>query len=307
MFQVVKKLKSLKKHLNGLNLKNGSLFKRVVDLKEDLKAARANVDTHPHDSQIKMKVVEILKDYQEAVIDEEKLVYQKAKIKWLLRDGDRNSAFFNKVIKSKKHKNRILSILDVSGNEVEGDKIDVEFEVSDKEIKATMFDIDDNRSHDHDGYTSNFIKKAWLVIGTDLQNAKNVTDYRPIACWNVLYKCISKVLTNRIKSGLDTLVSMNQSAFIKERQIQDNIMVAQEVLKGYNRKGVAKRCSLKIDIAKAYDIVNRDYMLVLCYGNVESKNVIKKTLLELIQSSSGLLPNMNKSTIFVENIRRGIS
>ncbi|GJZ83002.1 retrovirus-related pol polyprotein from transposon TNT 1-94 [Tanacetum coccineum] len=66
MFQVVKKLKNVKKHLNGLNWKNGNLYKRVADLKEDLKLAQANVEAHPHDNQIKMKAVEILNNYQES-------------------------------------------------------------------------------------------------------------------------------------------------------------------------------------------------------------------------------------------------
>nr|GEZ08148.1 hypothetical protein [Tanacetum cinerariifolium] len=182
MFQVVKKLKSLKKHLNGLNWKNGNLFKRVADLKEYLKVAQANVNAHPHDNQIKMKAVEILNNYQEVVMDEEKLLYQQAKVEWL-RKGDRNSAFFQKAVKSKKHKNKILSVLDTNGNEVEGDKITMEFvnhfkkflgdahnvdniairdiftkkltsteanrmveEISNNEIKIAMFDIDDNKA-----------------------------------------------------------------------------------------------------------------------------------------------------------------
>ena len=41
-----------------------------------------------------------------------------------------------------------------------------------------------------------------------------VTDYRPIACCNVVYKVISKIITNRIKPALNYLVDVNQSAFI---------------------------------------------------------------------------------------------
>ncbi|GJR93739.1 RNA-directed DNA polymerase, eukaryota, reverse transcriptase zinc-binding domain protein [Tanacetum coccineum] len=79
--------------------------------------------------------------------------------------------------------------------------------------------------------------------------------YRPIACCNVLYKCISKILTNRIRKALKGLVDENQSAFISGRQIQDNIMLAQEFLKGYNHKARPKRCSFTIDVQKAYDTI----------------------------------------------------
>lgn len=81
-------------------------------------------------------------------------------------------------------------------------------------------------------------------------------DFRPIACCNVIYKCISKILTNRIKNGLSKIVSLNQSAFVPGRHIQNNILITQELLRGYNKKNGPKRCAMKIDIQKAYDTVN---------------------------------------------------
>nr|GFB24137.1 RNA-directed DNA polymerase, eukaryota, reverse transcriptase zinc-binding domain protein [Tanacetum cinerariifolium] len=44
-----------------------------------------------------------------------------------------------------------------------------------------------------------------------------------------------------IKGALKKLVQINQSAFIPERIIQDNILLSQEILKGYGRKNGAKR------------------------------------------------------------------
>ncbi|GJZ19611.1 copia protein [Tanacetum coccineum] len=73
---------------------------------------------------------------------------------------------------------------------------------------------------------------------------------RPIACCNVIFKCISKILTERMKKCLKKLVGQNQSAFIPNRKIQDNILISQELLKGYEKKGGAKRVALKIDLQK---------------------------------------------------------
>ncbi|GKB48717.1 RNA-directed DNA polymerase, eukaryota, reverse transcriptase zinc-binding domain protein, partial [Tanacetum coccineum] len=139
-------------------------------------------------------------------------------------------------------------------------------EVSDEEIKAAMFDIDGYKAAGPDGFTSCFFKKSWHLVSKDiclaikefLANRKilgeinatiialvpkvdtpdKVTDFRPIACCNVLYKCISKILSNRIKDGLSKVVSLNHSAFILGRHIQD------------------KRCAMKINIQKAYDTVD---------------------------------------------------
>ena len=148
------------------------------------------------------------------------------------------------------------------------DALDMVREVTDKEIKDDMFDIDNCKAPGPDGYTACFLKKAWGIIGKDIcdsikeffssgkllkevnttiltlipkvSNPKYVTEFRPIACCNVLYKCISKILTNRMKTSLDKLVNLNQSAFIQGRSIQDKILLTQELLKGYNRKVVQR-------------------------------------------------------------------
>ncbi|GJT20726.1 RNA-directed DNA polymerase, eukaryota, reverse transcriptase zinc-binding domain protein [Tanacetum coccineum] len=59
-----------------------------------------------------------------------------------------------------------------------------------------------------------------------------------------------------IKSVLNSIVDKNQSAFILERQIIDNILLTQELLKGYHCVKGPKRCSMKIDIQKAYATVD---------------------------------------------------
>ena len=87
-----------------------------------------------------------------------------------------------------------------------------------------------------------------------------VTDFRPIACCNVLYKCISKVLTNRLKDGLGDLVDENQSAFIPNRQISDNVMLTQELMRNYHLNKGPARCAFKVDIQKAYDTVHWGFL-----------------------------------------------
>lgn len=63
-----------------------------------------------------------------------------------------------------------------------------------------------------------------------------MTDLRPISLYNVIYKIISKVLANRLKLIIDLIISDTQSAFIPNRLITDNIMVAYEVMRFMKRK-----------------------------------------------------------------------
>lgn len=160
--------------------------------------------------------------------------------------------------------------------------------VTDAEIKEAMFSIDVDKTAGPDGYTSKFFKVAWSIVGSDVCDAVReffssgkllgefnanlislipkiqvplkVSDFRPIACGNVVYKCISKVITNRIKEGLTSLIDSNQSAFIPGRQISDNILLAQEFMKGYSWKRTVSKCAFKVDIQKAYDTVNWDFL-----------------------------------------------
>ncbi|GJX69516.1 RNA-directed DNA polymerase, eukaryota, reverse transcriptase zinc-binding domain protein [Tanacetum coccineum] len=269
--------------------------------------------------------VEILKEYKEAIEDEGKLLMQKTKIEWL-KEGDRNTSYFHKIIKSRHNKCRVDSICNEAGVRFEGDQVPQQFvkhfqdflgketivksiedrddlftctltddeactmikEVSNEEIKKAMFDIADVKAPGPDGFTACFFKRAWKVVEQDVCEAiedffangkllkeinstiislvlkvstpQKVSDFRPIACCNVLYKCISKILTERIKSGLEKVVNVNQSAFIPGRQIYDNILITQELLRGYNRKNGPKRCALKIDLQKAYDTVNWSFL-----------------------------------------------
>ncbi|GKA12810.1 RNA-directed DNA polymerase, eukaryota, reverse transcriptase zinc-binding domain protein, partial [Tanacetum coccineum] len=160
-------------------------------------------------------------------------------------------------------------------------------EVIDNEIKNAMFDIGDNTAPHPDGYTSTLFKKILKIVGDDVclaireffmtrkllggMNAtlislipkvstpNKVSDYRPIACCNVIYKCISKIITDRIKLTLHKLINLNQSAFIQGRVIQENILITHELLKVYDRKSNPSRCCMKIDIAKAYDIMDWNF------------------------------------------------
>lgn len=65
------------------------------------------------------------------------------------------------------------------------------------------------------------------------------------------------MLAERLKIGLPHCISENQSAFIKGRQILDNIVVAHESIHCLNKKRKGRDCylALKLGMAKAYDRV----------------------------------------------------
>nr|GEY73687.1 hypothetical protein [Tanacetum cinerariifolium] len=149
--------------------------------------------------------------------------------------------------------------------------------VTDMEIKAKMFDIRDDHAPGPDGYTSVFFKKGWEIVGKDICNSVRdfflngkllkeinytfialilkvstplrVNDCRPISCCNMIYKCVSKILTNWIIDGIKEVVSENQSVLITQELMHNN----------YQNKGPPK-CAFKVDIQKAYDTVDWNFL-----------------------------------------------
>jgi len=92
-------------------------------------------------------------------------------------------------------------------------------------------------------------------------NATRV-NFLPIALCNVLYKIISNVLTNKLKLVLLDPVGLGQSVFVSGRSISDNMILAQQLVRHYERKGVSPRAMLEIDVREAYYAVDWSFLIV---------------------------------------------
>lgn len=72
---------------------------------------------------------------------------------------------------------------------------------------------------------------------------------------------ISRILADRSKDILPDLVLPNQTGFIKNRLLLENVLLASEVLNGYHKKNRSPRITLKFDISKAFDSVRWEFLL----------------------------------------------
>jgi hypothetical protein len=90
----------------------------------------------------------------------------------------------------------------------------------------------------------------------------DVNDFRPISLVGGIYKIISKVLANRFKSILGKIISNTQNAFIGDRQILDSVLIANECVDSQIRSEDSGLLC-KLDLEKAYDHVNWDFLLYL--------------------------------------------
>ena len=79
-----------------------------------------------------------------------------------------------------------------------------------------------------------------IVLIPKKKHPEYVFDLRTISLCNVIYKTISKMLANRLKSILPGLISEVQSAFVSGRLMIDNIMIALKIFHFLKRKRQGK-------------------------------------------------------------------
>ena len=58
------------------------------------------------------------------------------------------------------------------------------------------------------------INQTFITFTPKANNPESVTEFRPISLCNVIYKILSKVIVNRLKPILNSIISKAQSAFI---------------------------------------------------------------------------------------------
>ncbi|KAL2894253.1 hypothetical protein RDABS01_010162 [Bienertia sinuspersici] len=159
---------------------------------------------------------------------------------------------------------------------------------TDEDIKKAFFSMNGDKAPGPDEFGAHFYKYNWDIVGPavikatrsflesgkllqemnstfltlipKVQCPQDVSEFRPIACCNTLYKGITKLLCSRLKEVLPNLISENQRAFVHGRYIVHNIMVCQDLVRKYGRKNSSPSCMIKLDLRKAYDTVEWSFI-----------------------------------------------
>lgn len=99
-----------------------------------------------------------------------------------------------------------------------------------------------------------------VFLISKVEQPEDVSQLRPIACCNVLYKIISKILCNWLKVVLPCLVDQVRSEFVENMIITHNILICKDILNHYKRKSEPPRCTTKINLMKAYNSVSWGFL-----------------------------------------------
>ena len=155
------------------------------------------------------------------------------------------------------------------------------------EIKEVVWDCESFKSPGPDGIHTGFIKDFWPELKDDIlrfmtqfhrngrlskginstfialipkvDSLQSLNEFRPIALVGILYKILAKILANCLRKVMISVIAETQTTFVKDRQIMDGILIANEVV-DESRKLKKDLLLFKVDFEKAYDSIDWGYL-----------------------------------------------
>lgn len=155
-------------------------------------------------------------------------------------------------------------------------------------VHSTISSLKRNKAIGPNGFSEAFFHVAWNIIGPDIINAtqhfftlgrhlwasntymltlipkvkspSNFTHFRPISLLCFTHKIIFKILASRLSTILPSIISHHQVAFPKNRSIHHHAMLVHKLFQKLNSRIKGSAACLKLDITKAFDQVNWDFL-----------------------------------------------
>lgn len=102
------------------------------------------------------------------------------------------------------------------------------------------------------------VNNTFIALIPKIENPLTINNYRSISLCNTTLKIITKDLANILKHFLHKIIHPLHGTFVEGRAIQDNILIAHEIFR--SKKGKSWWMILKLDMEKAYDMLNWDFI-----------------------------------------------
>lgn len=110
-------------------------------------------------------------------------------------------------------------------------------------------------------------------------SSRSLDDYRPISLMNCDYKLFMKIIAERLSPIMEKMLSVGQSACVKNKSCMNNLRDLRRVLTKSCENKRFKGCLVSIDLNKAFDRVDHQYL-----WRVLDKFGFPQTLIECLKN-----------------------
>jgi len=161
-------------------------------------------------------------------------------------------------------------------------------DITGEECHKALLDMENNKSPGSDGLSADFYKYFWenikdlildsfthafqsgkmsieqrrgviSLIPKKDKDVRFLKNWRPISLLNTDYKILTKVLACRLQLALKEVISSDQTGYIKDRYIGENIRIIEDIVY-HTTQNNAKGFIVLLDFEKAFDSVNINFL-----------------------------------------------
>ncbi|XP_026428560.1 uncharacterized protein LOC113324453 [Papaver somniferum] len=298
----------------------GNINVHVKEAEAKVQEAMLNSNNNPFDEEALDNLVAAQNLHSSKEAQLYTFLKHESRNKWI-KEGAANTGFLHAKLKIRQSKNSISELEDQDGNIISDQKQiseelikyfeqkfkykeveDVEHMLNvipevitsddqemiekvpdEEEIKAILFDMDQDSAPNPDGFSSCLYRSCWDIIHQEVveaiqfcwrrrfipkglnsnflvlipktEGARKPSQFRPIGLSNISFKIFRKILETRMGNLMHKLVSPQQVAYVKGICIQDQIILASELVNEMSSKRRCGNVALKLDISQAYDSI----------------------------------------------------
>eukprot|EP00253_Pinus_taeda_P012281 PITA_12281 len=198
--------------------------------------------------------------------------------------------------------------------------------VSEDEVSEVINVMKNGKAPSPNGFNVDLFKACWKIVKQDIievvedsrrsksvlralnasfialipKQEKTITSnrFRPIALCNLVYKIISKVIANRLKPLLPSLISKEQTGYVEGRHILNNIIQAPEMVHSLKRNKQVGMI-IQLDLAKSYDKLSWSYIRAVLRAYGFDHNWVRRVMALASMVSFSILLNGSPSITFM--------